>query len=439
MTAKAVFSTARKGRATAPSNPLGMEQYYAPLDGVRGLAIFAVFALHYGGGRHLGNPLQRFIGEIVFRGWMGVDLFFVLSGYLITRILLHSVGDRRYYSTFYARRTLRIFPLYYGVLLGLLALTPWLGLHWKALHLAYPLYLQNIVAITHPGQTEYISASITLGAFWSLAVEEQFYLIWPWLIKSYSGASRRAVGLFVVALAGPPLIRLIVLHWGSLMACYRLLPCRVDSLACGALLALLAAKNKLMFVPKWVPYLLFGGCAIIIGYLSYSDATVNLLSTVGLSFIAVGCTAMVWLALWPASLVARSLSLAPLRFLGRYSYGIYVYHELVHKTLQLRLLPVLVRLTKSISIGSMLFFVLALTFNLAVAILSYHCFEIHFLRLNRYFRLRSERDLQLSAAPATGATSTVTEGRATETSSAPRKSDQFFPSQAGSAGEVAAN
>jgi peptidoglycan/LPS O-acetylase OafA/YrhL len=401
MTAELVDSKAHKGSKATSRNRLGTEQHYAPLDGVRGLAIFAVFALHYGGGRHLGNPLEQFIGAVAFRGWMGVDLFFVLSGYLITRILLRSVHDRSYYRTFYARRTLRIFPLYYGVLLGLLVATPWLGLHWQALHLAYPLYLQNILTIIQAHPTEYISATVTLGAFWSLAVEEQFYLIWPWLIRYCSGANRRIVWLFTISLAGPPLARVVALHWVSLTACYHLLPCRVDSLASGALLALLAAKNKLLLLPKWVPYLLLGSCVISVSYLSYSDAMANLLSTIGFSFIALGCAALIWLTLWPTSLAARALSLAPLRFLGRYSYGLYVYHELVHKTLLRYLLLPFIRATKSIAVGSILFFAAALAFNLVVAILSYHCFEIHFLRLKRYFCPGGERDTQVPALAST--------------------------------------
>ncbi|MGC2618033.1 MAG: acyltransferase, partial [Acidobacteriaceae bacterium] len=94
--------------------------HFAPLDGLRGIAILAVFCAHYGGGRQFHSRLLQIIGDVMATGWFGVDLFFVLSGFLITGILLRSLDDPHYFRTFYIRRTLRIFPIYYGVLVALL-------------------------------------------------------------------------------------------------------------------------------------------------------------------------------------------------------------------------------------------------------------------------------------------------------------------------------
>jgi len=161
------------------------------LDGLRAIAIILVFLHHMKGQMPVVNWFTFYLTEYLHQGWMGVDLFFVLSGFLITGILLDTREASNYFTGFYARRVLRIFPLYYVVLTTVIIagcllnspdvtatlplpkdrwlyycyMTNWLGL-WKA-HLG-------------PGYANY------LAHFWSLAVEEQFYLTWPlivWVIR----------------------------------------------------------------------------------------------------------------------------------------------------------------------------------------------------------------------------------------------------------------
>ncbi|HEV2844590.1 MAG TPA: acyltransferase, partial [Thermoanaerobaculia bacterium] len=201
------------------------------LDGLRGLAILLVLLLHftvYGG-----PPATEGIDKLFYRaaqaGWIGVDLFFVLSGFLITGILYDAKGGENYFRSFYARRVLRIFPLYYGALAVFLLLVPALRpgsfWHWT--------YLSN-VQIAREGWPD----SGALGHFWSLAVEEQFYLFWPVAVLLL--ARRSLMAACWVCLAGSLLLR-VGLHLADQeTAAFVLTPARLDSLAAGALLALAA-------------------------------------------------------------------------------------------------------------------------------------------------------------------------------------------------------
>src|SRR5271170_7072737 len=101
------------------------------LDGIRGIAILAVLAAHFGGGRKFESPIMRAFGQLMASGWVGVDLFFVLSGFLITGILLRTSGDPKYYRSFYGRRVLRIFPVYYLTLIVTFAISLAAGLPWR--------------------------------------------------------------------------------------------------------------------------------------------------------------------------------------------------------------------------------------------------------------------------------------------------------------------
>jgi peptidoglycan/LPS O-acetylase OafA/YrhL len=153
--------------------------YFPALDGLRALAFLMVFSTHY-----LSLPW----------GWAGVDVFFVLSGFLITGILFDSQDHPHRVRNFYIRRTLRIFPLYYGMMLLLIVLYPVYRWEWNWTWLMWPAYLGNFARFIHPivfpsmlhmmananpvSRTHQVELSF--GPFWSLCVEEQFYLFWPW-------------------------------------------------------------------------------------------------------------------------------------------------------------------------------------------------------------------------------------------------------------------
>src|SRR3954466_4450020 len=207
------------------------------LDGLRGIAILAVM-IHHAAEFGQGNSPATAVHQFLHLGRHGVDLFFVLSGFLITGILLDSKGSPRYFSTFYARRTLRIFPLYYGVLLVVLVVLPLIVPQPPAAREVIAdqgwlwLYASNIL-MAWRNRVLFNGEHVYLSHFWSLAVEEQFYLVWPLVVLLVGGR-----GLAWVCAACLPValvVRGLTTRGSEFSAAIFLTPCRVDSLAVGAL------------------------------------------------------------------------------------------------------------------------------------------------------------------------------------------------------------
>jgi peptidoglycan/LPS O-acetylase OafA/YrhL len=259
---------------TAPAaSPLIPSSRRIPqLDGLRGIAVLLVVLYHY---VYLpGKPTQNWIVNHVqatFQlGWAGVDLFFVLSGFLIGGILLDARGSTNYFSTFYLRRVHRIFPIYYiwigayffVAFTGLIRWAGPLGIaqdRWTTVPV-YTLFLQNTVR-NHGGAF----ASPWLAALWSLAVEEQFYLLAPSLVRWLS--KRGLVISIVLAIVGAPMVRMLVFRYlpTHAQAPYVLTPCRADALAMGVFLALAWREERwkawLQGHLKW----LYGALALLSG------------------------------------------------------------------------------------------------------------------------------------------------------------------------------
>ena len=360
------------------------------LDGVRGVAVLLVFFHHLilASGIDQDFWWDRQVFKLAHSSWLGVDLFFVLSGFLITGILLNSKGSKQYFRSFYGRRVLRIFPLYYGYLILALLLFPlWLppesGQELIETQRWYWLYLSNVhVAL------EGWPSSPAIGHFWSLAIEEQFYLLWP--LAVWALTRRQLLFLAAACFLGAVAIRIVM---PSSLDIYVLLPTRMDALAAGAFLALVVrGENGISVLGKW-PMFLFLACSTILlaiylearGSFSFHDP-VN--SIIGYTLVASAFASLIAMLLTaePRSWLCRLFSARSLVFLGQYSYGLYVYHVsiiwfLKSHGLQADLFP---RLWGSSLPGVLVFCVIGGSLSVLCAMASYHLWEARFLRLKRY-------------------------------------------------------
>jgi len=314
------------------------------LDGLRGMAILLVLLYHYIAIADPGatpNPLlirfQHFFGI----GWAGVDLFFVLSGFLIGGILLDARESSHYFGTFYARRFYRIIPLYYlwiGIFFAFTAaafsgLPQALASNPERLSIApiYLLFLQNSAKIPHAA-----FGTAWLGALWSLAVEEQFYLLMPLAVRFLP--RQRLVQLLCVAIVGAPVARLACIKYlrHHPAAPYMLTVCRADALAMGVLLAIAWRDERwrgLFFRHRFFVAATTSALLLAVTYM-----TVWKPSQYSLSMSAWGFSC---LDLFFALLLARALlipggiwaAVCRWRFLaemGRISYCFYVTHAAVN-------------------------------------------------------------------------------------------------------------
>jgi peptidoglycan/LPS O-acetylase OafA/YrhL len=382
------------GRATiwSPTTPL---RYMPQLDALRAIAAGMVLLYHF----------WRPVRDYAHLGGIGVRVFFVLSGFLITGILLRSrqLVEARETSTgaalrrFYVRRVLRIFPLYYVALV-----IAWYGhvggaregMPWHAAYLSN-VHFFFVNAVHHGQWGGYV------GHFWSLAVEEQFYLLWPWAV--FFARRQWLPGIALGMAAVGPVFRLVVTATTGNDLAPILLPGCIDSLALGAYLAMTVAPGfeshplvrPIGAAALWSGVLLFGAhqAAVHTGGFWLFRAV---------SFDLAVALAGVWLVARAAQgfggVAGRVLELAPLRYLGTISYGIYVYH---------RMLPdLLPRAARRLGYADLLaplgdqtipYVVFYTAASVAVAAVSWHCFEGPINRLKARLEDLSPRRSEVGA------------------------------------------
>jgi peptidoglycan/LPS O-acetylase OafA/YrhL len=377
------------------------QHHITSLDGVRGVAIGLVLLVHLlWANTQTGQHLMDFIGKVRTAGWVGVDLFFALSGFLITGILFDTLQSDHYFKNFYARRILRIFPLYYGVLLILFAV-----LHPSTFAQGRPLYillayLQNTPLWWH-GITSGLTIDLT-GHLWSLAVEEQFYLVWPILI--FLIRDRRKLLWTALALAAlAPITRAILLaHGASFDATYKLTICRADSLLSGAWLALIVRGNlraKVLRYAAPVFALALFLCAAIAWKTGNFDWQINrAINLYGYSVIAIGSTAFIGMSLRPGTLTVTVMRLNFLRFLGKYSYGIYIFHQIIFALVQITIAPILHAHIQSKFLFHLILPIAVLCITIPLAWFSYNFYEQPFLKLKKRFNYVSRQSRQEAEA-----------------------------------------
>jgi len=306
------------------------------LDGIRGLAVLQVLTSHLHvitGATPFTVTPWRWFNKTLEPGFLGVDIFFVLSGFLITSILLRDSerGSKGLFRNFYARRALRLLPAMYVLLLASFVVALWEGfpmdIQWRTTWHAL-LYLNNWNV-----QWNFLGTQDDLGHLWSLAIEEQFYLVWPaviWLLFKLRFGRWVMMALTVITI--------IVVAWHrremwndgvSWLFLYLRTDTRVDSLLMGALFAVV--YRHVAIDPKTLNWLAMVGLVGIL-YIKYNP---------GDSFIFVGGFTLI---AFLAGLVIlssadgswwgnRLVSLAPFRLLGKVSYGLYLWHAFLFRVM----------------------------------------------------------------------------------------------------------
>lgn len=316
----------------SPAAPLDATgpRHQPELDGIRGIALLAVMFSHAGPYIQTGTLAGKLLKYAMVPGWSGVELFFVLSGFLITGILLRTKTADNYFTSFYLRRFLRIFPIYYFVVtLGLLIAphNSW----WNSMlpplektRIAYYFYLQNWPVFWN--HANFMPLSV-FGHFWSLAVEEQFYLVWPlvvWFLPETAILWLCGAGL---VLALPLRIYMVHLYAGDFTA-MALTTSRMDGLLVGAMLAVFLRRGQVAL--RWIYATLAVGLGLL-GYIAvfHHRELVNTyfyMPTIGVTGFALAMGAFLALSQHPIPLLHRALTLGWLRTTGKYSYGMYIYH-----------------------------------------------------------------------------------------------------------------
>jgi peptidoglycan/LPS O-acetylase OafA/YrhL len=345
------------------------------LDGLRAVSIGLVLLAHLVGTRSF--PLGVGSTHVLALGELGVHVFFVISGFLITRLLLDELGSRGSISLsdFYFRRTMRIFPAYYVFLL-VLAVLAWLGLVQLASRdMAHALtYTSNY----------YSARSWFVGHTWSLSVEEQFYLLWPALIVM--AGRRRALWLAALAVALAPMIR--TASWELMRASGDGIGHRFETVADAiAIGCVLAGTRDWLHQQPWYRRLLESGLFVVVPCLGLAGSQLSdhpvAHFLIGISVMNLSIAATLdWCVTFGSGRVGRVLNWAPLAFVGTISYSLYLWQQLfLNRT----------------SDAPTAAFPLNLALACAAALASYYLIERPALRLRR----RLETSWRGSAAGAT--------------------------------------
>lgn len=367
------------------------------LDSLRGIAIILVIAFHTfkRADYFTKHQVLHFITSLSYIGWIGVDIFFCLSGFLITSILLKTKNDRHYFKNFYARRILRIFPLYYIFIIVVLVFLPVLAPDYiSQMRSALPFlltYSQNWMSIFGVA-----SLPVYLSATWSLAIEEQFYLLWPSII--YYGRKefllKICAGIILVSLASR-ILSVVYMDNAQQVASffYYNTFARFEELVFGSMLAIALTRSG------WVdrissfalPVFLISFSTFIILCISlfpglipyYSNLPLTLWSYTLISLFSTSLIAI--LVTYPEnSLIRKVFQNRLLVFFGNYSYAMY----LLHMPVVVLLLDLLydTRLKGWKMYIAYIFLTYAIT--ALSSVITWHLLEKHMLNLKKYFEYK---------------------------------------------------
>jgi peptidoglycan/LPS O-acetylase OafA/YrhL len=358
----------------------------AALTGLRGFAVLLIVLQHSWLTSHRdGTPFIDHWFKSFNGLWIGVDLFFVLSGYLLTRILLEAKGQPNYFRNFYMRRCLRIFPVYYGLILvavvaGLVERChSWSELPWIAT------FLTN-VSISLQHSWSLFLAGIPVCHLWSLSVEEHFYFVWPFVVKK---STRHLFWLCVAGIAATTILRCIYLSIShdsfAINIVHVLTPFRMDGILAGAAVACIHQNGSPTRKQAQIA-LAIGSCMFIaLGITTHFDYSQPLLASIGYTAIAIAAASLVsWLISATAQdRLSKACSNSALMFFGRYSYAIYLLHLPVatYFNHQIRAMGLGTSPLAVVSLGMIAPFICTVLLSL----LSWHLLEKHALKLKTRF------------------------------------------------------
>jgi peptidoglycan/LPS O-acetylase OafA/YrhL len=401
-------------REPAPNEPAAPSRAAAPhtapttrrdpaLDGLRGLAVLMIFIFHYGGGLQSSNSAIRLCGYITSACWTGVILFFALSGFLITGSLWDSTGQSHRLRNFYVRRALRVLPLYFLALAAAAGLAFAHGATFTELRplAIFVVFLQDVPHLATYALNS--SSPLPLYHLWTIAVEEQFYLLWP-LILLFAHSRRHALRLSVWFFG---------ITWAFLLSVYTLdafaaarthhsydhfLLTQGSALALGAAVSLAMGSRSgpsnrkpgsSRIIRKWALPAFFIGIGVFLFASGYGSSLLlkdPIQFWLGLPAISITAAAAIPLVL--RSGIPRSLfSWSPLGWLGRISYGFYIFHILLQ--------PFYDHLAANVSHSTSgdyyqaVRLIFAFVITCIVSWLSFHLLELPLLSLKRFFPLSS--------------------------------------------------
>ena len=373
-------TTVTPRRSVAPSTSSRVLE----LDGFRAAAVLMVFIMHlfYGWPTPALSRLPGFLRGLIGRGWLGVDLFFILSGFLITGILIDSRESEHYFRNFYTRRVLRIVPLYLTCVVIMYFGYPGAGAYF-GLSL---LYLANFAYFFH------VRTPHGPGVFWSLAVEEHFYLVWPLVVRFIKGYWLLA--FTAVLVLGSPILRGVCAYAGMdpELQIYPYSFFRFDGLALGAMLAIWVRSRYYSRPSAWAlaGTLVGASCLILVvgrpyGILGTKTVAGTALHYTQAEFVFAGLMALA--LAYRGSKFTAFLRWRPARITADLSYCIYLIHltigDFYYRLLHAMKFDDVARLGPAGSLLLRIVVLVTVTFTLAA--LSKKYLEDPFLRLKRYF------------------------------------------------------
>ena len=352
------------------TSPTANRPHYPALDGLRGLAILLVVFYHNFG----------FINYFFF-GWLGVDLFFVLSGFLITDILLRTKNDPHYLKNFYGRRVLRIFPIYYLVLVIFLVFVPSLNSgilkvdYYKTHQIWLWFYLQNWLYIFKPVPSD----SLGLSHLWSLAVEEQFYLIWPFVILLIGKVKPLFFFMLTLLLLVIATRFLVWLYHIEKIAYFNLYTfSRIDGICIGSMMALLRQFNP-HFLQKNIAGIVFTLAGLNFIFYFFNNAysfSFPFLAIVGYTTFAVIFGILVNEAVNNNRIIVFLFDNGLMKFFGKISYGLYIFHWPIYLILR----------NVMTNLPNVIISIIASLIAIMISWLSFKFFESKILKLKKKLR-----------------------------------------------------